>query len=175
MSQSSISKPAVFGFLGVVYVPGLGYCGGYLLLNSLGRPLEFHCTAPVSENRAQQILYGETYEPFIYCDQIGEALLDKAGKSADLIFVNDNRFEKLDVGVVPIVQVGSDGEPDPSHDGETSHHRIQIGGQTLVWRGPAVDRKRVSSACQCLARSIPLDEPFERISQAIDEAQAVVR
>ena len=176
MSQVPPSKPAVFGFLSIEHVPDLGYCGGYLLLNPLGRPIEFHCTAPVRENRAQQILYGETYESFIYCEQIGKALLDKAGQSADIIFVNDHRFGELEVaGDIPVVEVGSDSRPGRSVNAEQVQQRIQVGSQTLVWLGPVVDRERVSSACQSLAKSIPLDEPFERISQAIDEAQAVVR
>jgi len=51
---------AVFGFLTAVDSPLHGLFGGYLVVDSLGRPLEFHCTAPVKVSRAQQILYGPT-------------------------------------------------------------------------------------------------------------------
>ena len=49
------SKPAL-GFLTVVEHPQYGLFGGYLVLNLAGRPLEFHCTAPIKPNRAQEIL-----------------------------------------------------------------------------------------------------------------------
>jgi hypothetical protein len=57
---------AALGFLAVVEHELHGLFGGYLLLNATGRPLEFHCTAPVRPNRAQQILYGPTLEPYLY-------------------------------------------------------------------------------------------------------------
>ena len=55
------SLPAI-GFLTVTRDLEQGLFGGYLLLNALGRPLEFHCTAPVRPNRAQEILYGPTLD-----------------------------------------------------------------------------------------------------------------
>jgi len=58
--------------------PQHGLFGGYLLLNPAGRPLEFHCTAPIKPNRAQQILYGPTLQPFLYGEQIGRTLLEKS-------------------------------------------------------------------------------------------------
>jgi hypothetical protein len=71
------SKPAL-GFLTVLDHPQHGLFGGYLLLNLAGRPLEFHCTAPIKPNRAQQILYGPTLESFLYGEQIGGTLLEHA-------------------------------------------------------------------------------------------------
>src|SRR5574340_381182 len=71
------SKPAL-GFLTVVEHPQHGLFGGYLVLNLAGRPLEFHCTAPVKPNRAQEILYGPTLESYLYGEQIGQTLLAKA-------------------------------------------------------------------------------------------------
>ena len=49
-----------FGFLTVVESAAHGVFGGYLLVDVLGRPVEFHCTTPVKVTRAQQILYGAT-------------------------------------------------------------------------------------------------------------------
>src|SRR4051812_23172961 len=59
------ASPAALGFLTVVEDEQQGLVGGYLLLNPLGRPVEFHCTAPVKPNRAQQILYGPTLRPYL--------------------------------------------------------------------------------------------------------------
>ena len=72
------------------YIPAFaggifGLLGGYLLLNASGRPLEFHCTAPVKPTRAQEILYGPTLQPFLYGEQIGQTLLMKSTLSPVLV------------------------------------------------------------------------------------------
>jgi hypothetical protein len=69
---------SALGFLTVVEYPQYGLFGGYLVLNLVGRPLEFHCTAPIKPNRAQQILYGPTLEPYLFGEQIGRTLLASA-------------------------------------------------------------------------------------------------
>ena len=86
-SAKSNTKPAI-GFLTVIDHPQHGLFGGYLVLNLAGRPLEFHCTAPIKPNRAQQILYGPTLEPFLYGEQIGSTLLGHA-KTSPLVLCTD--------------------------------------------------------------------------------------
>ena len=81
------SLPAI-GFLTVCDYAEAGICGGYLILNAGGRPLEFHCTAPVKANRAQEILYGPTLKPFLYGEQIGQTLIGRA-KVGPLVVVTD--------------------------------------------------------------------------------------
>src|SRR5438046_361190 len=76
------------GFLTVVENAELGLIGGYLLLNTAGRPLEFHCTAPVKPHRTQEILYGPTLKPYLYGEQIGQALLVKS-KLTPLVVCTD--------------------------------------------------------------------------------------
>ena len=46
------------------------------MVTAKGRPIEFHCTAPVLPNRAQEILYGKTLPSFLLCDQIGCSLIE---------------------------------------------------------------------------------------------------
>ena len=79
---------SVLGFLTVIRDEEHGLFGGYLLLNRLGRPLEFHCTAPLRPNRAQEILYGPTLEPFLYGEQIGLTLLRQT-KTEPLLVCTD--------------------------------------------------------------------------------------
>src|SRR5205823_1031168 len=43
---------------------GTGYLGGYLVTNAWGRPLEFRLSSAVQPNRVQQILYGQSLEPY---------------------------------------------------------------------------------------------------------------
>ena len=61
MSSSDSKNQISLGFLTVVDNGELGCVGGYLILNMGGRPLEFHCRAPVRANRAQQIPVSYTH------------------------------------------------------------------------------------------------------------------
>ena len=104
-SGKNFSKPAI-GFLTVIEHPQHGLFGGYLVLNLAGRPLEFHCTAPIKPNRAQQILYGPTLESFLYGEQIGSTLLGHAKTSA--LFICTDREPVLslrDLIDLPVVLV----------------------------------------------------------------------
>jgi hypothetical protein len=66
------------GFLTVIdQAPG-GLTGGYLVLNRAGRPLEFHCTAPLAPDKIQKILYGETLQPFLYGERIAHTLIQRS-------------------------------------------------------------------------------------------------
>ena len=62
MQQPEEGRGAI-GFLTTVASASHGVFGGYLLVDEVGRPLEFHCTAPVRVSRAQEILYGPYLNP----------------------------------------------------------------------------------------------------------------
>jgi hypothetical protein len=79
-----------FGFLTVIDHSRHGLFGGYLVVNVAGRPLEFHCTAPIRPSRAQEILYGNTLRPYLYGEQIGRTLLEKS-KLRPKIVCTDHR------------------------------------------------------------------------------------
>lgn len=115
-SGNSISRPAI-GFLTVLDHPQHGLFGGYLVLNFTGRPLEFHCTAPIKPNRAQQILYGPTLEPFLYGEQIGSTLLGHA-KASPLVICTDREpvLSLRDLVDLPVALVLPPGDP-PESDG----------------------------------------------------------
>src|SRR5437762_224285 len=81
-------QETTFGYLSVIDSAEHGYFGGYLIVGPLGRPLEFHCTAPMRPSRAQQILYGPTLEPFLLGEQIAGAMLDAAKLKPRLIIAN---------------------------------------------------------------------------------------
>ena len=106
------SKPAI-GFLTVIEHPQHGLFGGYLVLNLAGRPLEFHCTAPIKPNRAQQILYGPTLESFLYGEQIGSTLLGHA-KTSPLLVCTDREpvlslRDLVDMPVALVLPTGESG------------------------------------------------------------------
>ena len=114
-SGKNHSKPAI-GFLTVIDHPQHGLFGGYLVLNLAGRPLEFHCTAPIKPNRAQQILYGPTLESFLYGEQIGSTLLGHA-KTSPLVVCTDREpvLSLRDLVDLPVALVLPPGEPEGGH------------------------------------------------------------
>jgi hypothetical protein len=172
------AQNTTFGFITAVEVPELGHCGGLLLLNSIGRPLEFHCTAPVATNRAQQILFGQTYYSFLYCDQIGLALMAKAHKKPSILITNTSRMLPLSgLVTMPLALLATNDAADCHvQPDKESLEDFVIHDQTIRTQHLDPDAfSLVREKCIQFTESLPLDEPFERIQQAIDEAQAIVR
>jgi hypothetical protein len=154
-----------------------------------GRPLEFHCTAPIQPNRAQQILYGPTLQPYLFGEQIGQTLFNKA-KTQPLVLVADREpvlavRQHIDVPVVlvlpseeaPAASTGSDSpgklwRVDTAHAGGPPLTAFRLGRNRLAVpeRLPA-DRELVAERLADLAESFDLAEPFGRIREAIEEAR----
>jgi hypothetical protein len=82
------STESILGFLAVRQREPHGFFGGYLVVNSRARPLEFHCTLPVQPTRAQQILYGATLTEYICGELIARALLGKAAAKPKLVLTD---------------------------------------------------------------------------------------
>lgn len=190
MSSTDPKPLPTIGFLTVVRYEQHGFLGGYLVLNTSGRPLEFHCTAPVKPNRAQEILYGPTLEPYLYGEQIGQALIAKSqlmplAICTDLAAVLSVR-EFIAPPVVMVVASAEANTEPPGAPIATVHHRVdaphaphaalrpmfQLGANRLaVAATHADDQARVADALRPVAEHFDLSEPFERIRGAIDEAQ----
>ena len=78
------------GYLSLVQPRESVFVGGLLLTTRRGRPLEFHCTTPVSANETQRVLYGRTLPGYLCGDVIASALLKKASGRPGLIFLDDD-------------------------------------------------------------------------------------
>ena len=157
------------GFLTVTEDGGDGLFGGYLGLNFAGRPLEFHCTAPIRPNRAQEILYGPTLRPFLYGEQIGQTLL-QASKVEPLVVCTDcpEAMAVAELVDVPVLLV-SDAEHELRELGEP----FQLGINRVALARAAADQKSlVEERIGELAESFDLSEPFIRIHEAINEARS---
>jgi hypothetical protein len=195
MGDGSAKAKAALGFLTVLDHPQHGLFGGYLVLNFVGRPLEFHCSAPIKPNRAQQILYGPTLEAFLYGEQIGQALVAKA-KAKPLTVFTDRRpamavreHIKPPVALVlpPKTVVSTSEDSTSNEDGkfyrlDTAHDRgpelvtFDIGPNRLAVSDRAEDdRQRIRQQLADLGESFDLSEPFLRIREAIEEAQQAAR
>lgn len=185
------SKPTL-GFLTVVEHPQYGLFGGYLILNTAGRPLEFHCTAPIKPNRAQEILYGPTLQAFLYGEQIGQTLVNQAA-AAPLLICTDREpalASREHVAAPVVLVLPSEGEtaPEPPVESgrilrlDAAHHggprlvTFRLGRNRLALPERAdEDRRVITERLAELADSFDLVEPFQRIRDAIEEAQQAVR
>ena len=202
MANSDAKSKGGLGFLTVIDHPQHGLCGGYLVLNRCGRPLEFHCTTPIKPNRAQEILYGPTLKPFLYGEQIGQALLSKS-KSETLLICTDQEaaLAVSDYTEVPVVLVLSHAAPptaetpridhastagdraaevtrrlDAAHPGSPVLYCFGLGRNELALPdGSAEKSKQIAERLGGLAESFDLSEPFSRIREAIEEAERASR
>lgn len=198
MNNSDVKNKKALGFLTVVTHPQHGLFGGYLLLNTSGRPLEFHCTAPIKPNRAQEILYGPTLESFLYGEQIGQTLIRQGGVVPLLVCTDQQAaLAAREFISIPLVMVlppsaGEQGrdeksaEPtavsqktfrvDAAHGDGCRLMTFQLGRNRLALPdGAEEDHRTVSERIADLADVFDLAEPFQRIRDAIEEAQQAMR
>lgn len=175
MTQSFANSPPTFGFLTVVEVPQLGHCGGLLIVSHIGRPIEFHCTTPVAANRTQEIMYGETYAGFLYADQIGMSLVDKARQSPT-IFVTDcpDVLPISELIDTPLI-LQENGEGKDSFDGRGLKSFTVNKRLIFCVNATSEAMEPIRNHVDAFAQRLPLEEPFDRIRQAIHEAHTVVR
>ncbi|HEX3998607.1 MAG TPA: hypothetical protein VHX65_08670 [Pirellulales bacterium] len=212
MATGQRKSPTAVGFLTVLDHSQHGLMGGYLVLNTTGRPLEFHCTAPLKPNRAQQILYGPTLEPYLYGEQIGHALVSKSSLAPLVIFTDRPPALAVRTMVdVPLALVllpnnspAEQNQPDDRHNSDLSSprsadtnaadYRIDAAHEPSMAAGGAPfplfmfgrnrlsvspdrdsDRAMIQERLAELSESFDLAEPFDRIREAIEEAQRVGR
>ena len=171
---STQKRTLSLGFLTVVEDGVNALFGGYLLLNRLGRPLEFHCTAPIIPNRAQEILYGPTLRPFLYGEQIGKTLVERAKTKPALLCID--RKECLAVreyAPAPTVLVENAMIERPREDFATSEpSRRTVGVNRLVLSPEdAAVEEDIWAGLFEVVEDLDLAEPFLRIREAIEEAR----
>jgi hypothetical protein len=192
MAREKPNQELTFGYLSTVHSPDHGYFGGYLIISRTGRPLEFHCTAPIRPNRAQEILYGPTLQRYLLGEQIGGTLLAQAKLTPRLVLTDQAATLALREGSsILFVQIQRDGDPSscPQADSNRPAEPAEGLGATLgspvsgclVVRGYefqlppgfASESVVVSDLLQELSQTVELIEPFHRIREAIYEAQRI--
>ena len=189
MSNRNDKSVPTLGFLTVVeHTPG-GLFGGLLVLNLAGRPLEFHCTAPVKANRAQEILYGPTLKPYLYGEQIGGALLAKLKTPALAVCTDSEHVLSLrDHIEIPVALIPPSCVEDANAAGEASHgtqtaqlavapphiRSFTLGSyEVAVSAQHQADQAVLEGMWQEKGIDLDLNEPFTRIREAIEEAHGV--
>jgi hypothetical protein len=186
MNDGETKSLGAIGFLTVLEHEQHGLIGGYLVLNTVGRPLEFHCTAPVKPSRAQQILFGPTLESYLYGEQIGQTLLAKSSIEPLVVCTDVGRALSVrDYVSLPVALVVADGQTataaelpttfsawrvDTSHRTAPNLQAFDVGPNRLaVPNHREADRHTISTRLE-VASSLDLSEPFERIREAVEEA-----
>ena len=185
-----ISRPkllSTIGFLTVMEDSQHGLVGGYLVLNPAGRPMEFHCTAPVKPNRAQEILYGPTLQGYLYGEQIGQTLVKKAKANPQLVCTDVDPVlavrEFISPPVVLLAPEGGETTCGAVSDVSRSNppggswvvgklQCFSLGSHTVATDARYdTDQQLVTERWAAYREAIDLSEPFDRIRQAIEEAQ----
>lgn len=171
VTASTTSAAGGLGFLTVLFDEGQGWIGGYLVVNAAARPLEFHCTAPVKPNRAQEILYGPTLGCYLMGEQIAAALVKKSSSPPLAVFTDVEPVlalrSQIDSPVALLVDQVQGESPALS-----SLVKFEIGGRRVaVSEEYGGDRERLLATFPRLAQNFDLAEPLDRIREAIAETQ----
>lgn len=163
MSASGLKSLPAIGFLTICNYSEAGFSGGYLVLNAAGRPLEFHCTAPVKPNRAQEILYGPTLRPFLFGEQIGQTLVSRS-KVSPLLVITDSE---------PVLAVRAYCEiPVACVLSEDREGALRLGQQSVTFdRAYLRDAEAARALWTQHFENFDLAEPFDRIREALEESR----
>jgi hypothetical protein len=163
-----------FGFLAVVESTEWGAVGGYLVLNTGGRPLEFHCTAPVKPSRSQEILYGNTLKPYLFGEQIAAALVAKAKVPALLLFTDSPAVMSLRDSIdTPLLLLDGTGS---ARTESSRWYPTQLDKfETYLEPRFAKDESHIQQLWQLHGHTLDIAEPFARVRNALEEAQKSAR
>ena len=190
MNASDGNAAPTYGHLTVVELSEQVFIGGYLILNSLGRPLEFHCTLPVKPTRAQVLLYGTTIHDFVCGEQIALALVNKAKLKPQLLLTDCPATLALNLvakeNLLLLTREGRSTADDSKssqqlellHTPTTALPLKSYGmhGLSLASLARAsIDESGVESLLASLCHNFDLSEPFDRIVDAILEAHPLMR
>ena len=153
-----------------------GWTGGLLLLNCGGRPLEFQCTLPVRPSKAHEVLFGATLRDHLIGEVIGPLLVKQCRTPISMLCCDQP--ESLAIGEstdLPVALVIDAAEPDEGPIGEETLEGYE--STTLVDSRIMVPIERIEQTRSIVARLGDLPdavEPFERIREAIKEAQSQI-
>ena len=173
--MSETESPTI-AYYTVVEDERTGWTGGLLLLNGGGRPLEFQCTLPVRPTKAHQILFGVTLRDHLIGEVIGPLLVRKCRTPIALLCCDQPESLKIETRTrcpVALVEEAALSDEGPIDDesilGTT---RVELAGATL--RVPMEQCEQVQKLAAQLIDLPDATEPFDRIREAIREAQSQI-
>lgn len=181
MQESPRKVTKNIGFITVRHHESHGFFGGYLIVNELARPLEFHCTLPIQPTRAQQILYGNTLNEFVCGEQIARALVTKAKTIPDALLADSLSvltLRHMHTAPLAFIDTLAESNSDRSRptSGRTEYRRFKALGHSMAVL-PEYDLDCGFFSGLFAHGKPPLDllEPFGRIEEALSEAHPATR
>ena len=164
--MASKDEPTL-GFYTVQHDDVAGWMGGYLLLNTSGRPLEFHCSLPFVPTRTQEILYGPSLRPYLVGELIGQSVIARSKLRASAIVTDtEDALQLATVVNIPFVSLEFSTKPD-------IENLVDIDGRQGITSSG--HQARIVEFLGNLPKSLDLSEPFERIREAFGEARGTSR
>lgn len=175
-TRMSETESPTIAYYTVVEDERTGWTGGLLLLNGGGRPLEFQCTLPVRPTKAHEILFGVTLRDHLIGEVIGPLLVRKCRTPIALLCCDQPESLKIETRTrcpVALVEEAALSDEGPIDDesilGST---RVELAGATL--RVPMEQCEQVQKLAAQLIDLPDATEPFDRIREAIREAQSQI-
>ena len=175
MTAEAANSLSAFGFLTAIDDAQHGLFGGYLIVSRVGRPLEFHCTTPVLPNPAQKILFGASLGPYLLGDLIGRTLLEKAQLPVQVVLTDQVDMLSISDEIrSPMALLIESDDATERSDKPLQQTECRIGRYTLKgserreW-----NKDTLASLLEDLVVNVALAEPFQRIREAIAEAQRI--
>lgn len=171
------------GYFTVIENEQFGWTGGILILNAGGRPLEFRCTLPLHTNRSQEILYGATLRSHIIAETIAPTLRQACRTPIGLLCCQQVEAMKTtslaagNVGfadTIPalVVSMAEDDEGPITEESLPGHRTVTLLDSPLLV--PSTCGEAAEELIGKLTDLPDAIEPFDRIDEAIREAQAQI-
>lgn len=101
---SRTNKESAIGFISALQYEG-AWLGGLLLTDSRGKPIEFHCTAPVKVSHSHQILFGPTIDSFVLADNVAPKLMAAVKTEPSIVCTDLIEMTAADAGNGGVVLV----------------------------------------------------------------------
>ncbi|WP_339888808.1 MULTISPECIES: hypothetical protein [Rhodopirellula] len=173
-TMESKLAPATLGYFTIVQQERTGWTGGLLVLNGGGRPLEFQCTLPLRPSKAHEILFGNTLRQHLICDVIGPTLLKKCRTPISMLMCEQTESLRMSDASCTIGFVAT-----PENDGKAYVAREPDGHCSLKVCGASVlvameQMEAAEQVAEQMGDFPDVIEPFERIREAIREAQSQI-
>lgn len=169
-----------YGFLSLIQTEAKdGYIGAILVIDALGRPLEFRVTYPVKPNLVQRTLYGDTLEPYIAIELCGKPLLKAIERKPQLLVVSAEFLIGLRAGttnpIVFIQKAGAAIEVSTAGGEQQRRQTTRLEAQdgrfqpVILTTAPEFpdDATQARQLCEPLFSKLDLTEPIERIANAV--------
>ncbi|MEM9365230.1 MAG: hypothetical protein AAGD07_04480 [Planctomycetota bacterium] len=176
-------RSPTIGYFTVIENAHFGWTGGILILNAGGRPLEFRCTLPLRTNRSQEILYGATLRSHIIAETIAPTLRQACKTPIGLLCCQQVEAMKAtslatgnkgfaDTIAALVVSVAEDDQGPITKERLPGHRPVTLLDSSLL-----VPSQHVEDTQELVRELTDLPdalEPFDRINEAIREAQTQI-